>query len=556
MKRNIVTTTLIAVVWLLILVVGLPALAQTPEAPADFTYDPQAAGMLAQVVSTTVYNYDAQLSGEVAAVIGGEAYTFTTRNTNSGAPLQKATEFVYEHLQRQGLTASYHAWSNCGTSGRNVVGVLTGTLTPNEIVLITAHLDDVPSSGRAPGADDNASGSVGVMLAAEIMSQYHFERTVRFVFFTGEEQGLCGSEVYADDVQATGDNIVAVYNMDMIAYDSTGSPTLRLHTRTTSNPGYPGDLAIAGVFTNVVNTYGLSGALTPIIDPDGENRSDHSPFWDVGYPAILAIEDDDADFNDYYHTIDDNLSHINLTYFTNFVKASVGTAAHLAKPVTSIGPSLTPIQSMQTGAPGSLATHTLQLSNVDALPHTFDVLVGDHTWPIMAPISSGAMSAQSSRPLTITVAVPADALAQTSEVVSITVQAQDNTALRAVAILTTTAAPQYGVTLEPTFATQTGAIHQVIDYTLYLTNTGNLIDTFTLSASNHTWNAQIVPISLTLLHGSGAALKVFVTIPIMATLGASDTVQITAQGNGVSASSLLTTTITIHQIRLPLMQKD
>jgi hypothetical protein len=47
---------------------------------------------------------------------------------------------------------------------------------------------------------------------------------------------------------------------------------------------------------------------------------------------VLAIEDDVDDFNAYYHTVNDNLSHVNLVYFTSFVKASVGTAAHLAKP--------------------------------------------------------------------------------------------------------------------------------------------------------------------------------------------------------------------------------
>jgi len=42
-------------------------------------------------------------------------------------------------------------------------------------------------------------------------------------------------------------------------------------------------------------------------------------------PRLLAIEDDVDDFNAYYHTSNDDISHINLTYFTNFVKASVGT---------------------------------------------------------------------------------------------------------------------------------------------------------------------------------------------------------------------------------------
>jgi Zn-dependent M28 family amino/carboxypeptidase len=331
-KRKYLAVCVLTALWFTALFVAVPASAQPPDAVQAFTADPRVAAMLAQVTSAQVYTYTAQLSGETPVIVGGTLYTFTTRNTSSGVPIQKATQFVYEHLQQQGLAASYHNWTNCSRSNRNVVGVLTGTVTPNEIVLITAHLDNMPSSGRAPGADDNASGSVGVMLAAEIMKNYRFERTVRFVYFTGEEQGLCGSEMYANLVYANGENIVAVYNMDMIAYDALNGPTLRLHTRTTGNPGYAGDVAIAGVFTNVVASYGLN--LTPIIDADSENRSDHSSFWDVGYAAILAIEDDASsggDFNPYYHTINDSLANINLTYFTNYVKASVGTAAHLAR---------------------------------------------------------------------------------------------------------------------------------------------------------------------------------------------------------------------------------
>lgn len=333
MKRAVLLSILIAVIGLGALMLSLPAAARLDNMPTTFVYDPLVAAMMTQVQSNTVSTYDAQLSGEVAAIIGGVPYTITTRNTNSGMPIQQATQFVYEHLQQQGLAVSYHNWSGCGLSNRNIVGVLTGTLQPSEIVLVTAHLDDMPSSGRAPGADDNASGSVGVMLAADIMSHYHFARTVRFVLFTGEEQGMCGSAAYANTVAAAGDNIVAVYDIDMIAWDNVGSPTLRLHTRTTSNPGYAGDLAIAGVFTNVVSAYGLSGNLVPIIDPDGLAFSDNSSFWNKGYPAILAMEDDVDDFNAYYHTINDNLTHINLTYFTNFVKASIGTAAHLAQPI-------------------------------------------------------------------------------------------------------------------------------------------------------------------------------------------------------------------------------
>jgi hypothetical protein len=335
MKRPLVFALLLASAWLWLFGPRLPSHAHdgAPQ-PFAFTYSPVVADLIAQVQPAEVYSYTARLSGDAPIVVDGQTVTLTTRHTESGLPIQRAMQYAYEQLQAVGLSVSYHTWTACSTSGRNVVGVITDTVAPDEIVLITAHLDDLPSTGRAPGADDNASGSVGVLLAAQLMhgAAAGFERTLRFVLFTGEEQGLCGSGAYADAVLAAGDNIVAVYNLDMIAWDDSGDPIVNLYTRRPDNSGYAADLAIAGVFTNVVQTYGLSDALVPVIISSGDDGSDHASFWDKGYPAILAIEDDVDDFNDYYHTRNDNLTHINLTYFTNYVKASVGAAAHLARP--------------------------------------------------------------------------------------------------------------------------------------------------------------------------------------------------------------------------------
>jgi uncharacterized repeat protein (TIGR02543 family) len=293
------------------------------------TYNATIAQMIDQATQSTVQTYINNLTGENPVNIGGSDYTITTRYTGSGTPLEKATQYLYEFMQGLGLTVSYYDWSASGYTGRNVIGELTGTTQPDEIILITAHLDNMPSSGLAPGADDNGSGSVGVMVSAERLSQHQFNRTVRFVFFTGEEQWLLGSTAYSNWVYQNGDIIVAVYNMDMLGYDAVGGPVLQLHTRYTSDPGYPGDLAIANTFVDVVNTYSLDDDLTPVIDADNENRSDHSSFWNNGYPAILGIEDM-ADMTPYYHTSSDTASTLNMTYFTNFVKATVGTAAHLA----------------------------------------------------------------------------------------------------------------------------------------------------------------------------------------------------------------------------------
>lgn len=293
-------------------------------------YNANVADMMNAVNQTDIYNYTAGLTGDASVTVGGSPYTITSRHTSSGTPIQKATQYMYEFMQGLGLSASYHDWTYSSYSNRNVIGEKTGTVTPSEIVLVVAHFDSMPYGSLSPGADDNSSGSVGVMMAAELFSTRSFERTVRFVLFTGEEQGLYGSKRYADKVVADGDNIVAVYNMDMIAWDDVGGPDLRLHTRTSSSSGYSGDLALANTFVDVVDTYGLSSNLNPIIDSDGITASDHSPFWNKGFSAILAIEDDANDFCDYYHTTSDQISTLNMAYYTNYVKASVGTAAHLA----------------------------------------------------------------------------------------------------------------------------------------------------------------------------------------------------------------------------------
>ncbi len=307
------------------------------QAKRAVTYNGLVADMISQVTTTNLYKYVYQITGASNAVIGGELYPLPTRNTTKQVQSHKAAQYMYQHLQALGLNVSYHHWNAGGYSNCNVVAVLPGRALSNEIVVAVAHLDDTSDNASlAPGADDNASGSVGVLTAASIMSKYRFDRTIRFVIVTGEEQGLYGSQRYAEMAKAASNNIKAVISFDMIAWDSDASPTLRLYTRGVSDPGYAGDRAIAATFTNVVTAYGMAGHLTPGIYVDSDWASDHASFWDNGFPAILAIEDDWEDFNEYYHSTNDTLSRLNMTYYTWFVKAGVGTLAHLAGPVEKV----------------------------------------------------------------------------------------------------------------------------------------------------------------------------------------------------------------------------
>ncbi|MEW5868109.1 MAG: M28 family peptidase [Chloroflexota bacterium] len=296
-------------------------------APAAISPYPLIDTMIDQVNTATLYQYVGDLSGEWATTIEGSLFTLTTRWSYASTYVAKATTYAYEHFQALGLPVSYHNYSMWGTPLRNVIAEQTGVNHPENIVLITAHIDSTSygtPSTIAPGADDNASGTAGVMMAADILSQYDFDCTLRYALFTGEEQGLYGSEAYAAYIKSQGAQVAGVLNLDMIAYNSTAhpAPVMEMHTRLNNS----GDLAIANTFVDVISAYGLG--LTPNIYQDGVTYSDHSSFWGEGYPAIIAIEDD-GDFNPYYHSPNDKLSAIDMNYFTEFVKASLATFAHM-----------------------------------------------------------------------------------------------------------------------------------------------------------------------------------------------------------------------------------
>jgi hypothetical protein len=300
---------------------------QSPVGAASETaaYNPLIQAMLEQVDAQTLAGYVGDLSGENQVLIGGSPYRILTRSSRTTTPIEKATQYAYEHFQTLGLEVFYHSYYLPGVSTRrNVIAEQTGQDQSESIFLITAHLDDTSGESKtnAPGADDNASGAAGVLAAADILSQFEFDCTLRFALFTGEEQGLYGSQAYAQSLSNSQQNVQGVLNLDMIAYNSGHERRLDLHVR----PGNAADQTIAETFSGAVNTYGLD--LSPQIQADGMGLSDHYSFWDAGFPAILAIEDGN-DFNPNYHTINDTLDNLDLDYFTSFVKASVATLAQL-----------------------------------------------------------------------------------------------------------------------------------------------------------------------------------------------------------------------------------
>ena len=271
-----------------------------------------------------------QLTGAASARVGGVPYLFLTRYATSGTPIDKAEQYVYEHLRAAGLdSVKYQAFAGI-VRGRNVIGQITGEKWPAEVVVLCAHLDSKarPDPRRAPGADDDGSSVAALLELARVFSQYHFDRTVRFVFFGGEEQGLVGSAAYALAARQSGQNIVAVVNADMIGWNGLGGGVVALRTR----PSVVGntDIWTAMRYVEAVQLYAI-GSLAPRVIKDAPLWSDHASFWRRGYPATCLIEDHSKGDNPTYHTSADTVARLTWAYYVRVTKGLAATAAHLGQ---------------------------------------------------------------------------------------------------------------------------------------------------------------------------------------------------------------------------------
>jgi len=270
-----------------------------------------------------------ELSGEVQTIINGNPYTIVSRRWNH-AGNDMAANYIKEKLESYGLP-TYDQYFGTG-GGRNVYAVQLGTTYPNKKYIICAHYDDYTPSGTVvPGADDNASGTAAVLEAARIFRNYSSAFTLIYALWDEEERGLLGSDYYAQQAALAGDSIMGVLNMDMIAYDSDNDGVGEIHIRSIAN-----SVSLKDEMVLVNNTYSLG--VTPSIINPGTGASDQASFWDRNYGALLLIEEYyGGDFNAYYHTVNDLISHFNIPYYLKMSKLTLATTATLAQ-LTDIVP--------------------------------------------------------------------------------------------------------------------------------------------------------------------------------------------------------------------------
>ncbi|MFF7534699.1 M28 family metallopeptidase [Streptomyces bobili] len=272
------------------------------------------AAVRAAVTPDVLRGHVARISGIEPLVAGG---SLKVRSRDASAEDNgRVVEALARRFQDLGLTVRLHPFRWRGHQLFNVEAEhrVTGA---DSTVLIAAHLDSTAANGEffdadgeprlydpavdpAPGADDDGSGTSGVLAAAECLKALLEDggaptRNVRFVLFNAEEQALAGSKFYARAAAAAGDRIAGVFQMDMIAGRQQGStPTVEIH----SGSSVPGPVVSASDALG-----GRVARTVPVIDPEvtvqqvtgaddpAVGRSDHASFHERGWAAVAVSED-------------------------------------------------------------------------------------------------------------------------------------------------------------------------------------------------------------------------------------------------------------------------
>lgn len=257
----------------------------------------------------------------------------TTGSTNNANALNwiknKYLSYGYSASQIVEDPFSYTSGSNTINS-KNLVITKTGTVYPNKFVIICGHFDSI----NGPGVNDNGSGTSIILEAARILKDIPTEYSIKFIHFSGEEQGLRGSTHYANTVAYQGTNrvldIKLVFNLDQVG-GKVGNNNNTIYCDEDMG-GNPNNTAASVAATQELVT--LTGLYSPLLtDIDTAENTDYVPFELKGEVITGYFE---KIRSNYPHTSNDTFANTDPVYIYNVGKASVGALQHFAVATTSI----------------------------------------------------------------------------------------------------------------------------------------------------------------------------------------------------------------------------
>ncbi|MFD0275057.1 M28 family peptidase [Kitasatospora sp. NPDC127111] len=348
----------------------------------------------------SVANVQAHLAqlNTIASQNGGNRRAGTAGHSQSLA-------YVKGRLQAAGFTVSEQTCTSCTYQSNNLIADWPGG-PADQVTLFGAHLDGV---GAGPGINDNGSGSAVLLETALALAQQNptLTRHVRFAWWTGEEQGLQGSQYYVGQLgSAQRSAIKGYYNFDMV-----GSP----------NAGYfVNNLTSAA--SAPMKAYWDSLGLQPEENVEGQGRSDDYSFQQAGIPtsgyAAGASATKTASqaakwggtagraYDSCYHAACDTASNINATALD---RSADGVAYTLWKTSVGAGPvptndfSLAVNPATGTTTPGGSVSATVSTATTSGSAQTVNLAVTGAPAGVTATVSPSSVQSGSSATLNVSV---------------------------------------------------------------------------------------------------------------------------------------------------------
>jgi Zn-dependent M28 family amino/carboxypeptidase len=227
-----------------------------------------------------------------------------------------------------------------GKSPKNILGVREGSLA-GRVMILGAHYDTVPGS---PGADDNASAIAVLLEVARNIQKISLGSTLKLIAFGLEEYGYVGSLHYVEGARRRGEEILGMISLEMVGF--TGP---RQDYPPYMDPKY---YPAVGDFIGIVGNENSKALLEVVrrtfktqipqlpsefllvpgngIGMEEVRLSDHSPFWDQGFPALLVT---DTAFlrNPNYHLPSDTMETLDFEFMKKVAVGIYYSAVELTK---------------------------------------------------------------------------------------------------------------------------------------------------------------------------------------------------------------------------------
>lgn len=257
-------------------------------------------------------------------------YTFSNTGKLAGEYIFKTVKDIASNrsdITVEEFVHKYKDGDNSLSTQKSIIVRITGTKLPEERVIYCAHYDSINvkvdvkqrSNTTAPGADDNASGTSGVIEVFTILANSELKplRTLEFHLYAGEELGLKGSAEVAESYKLNNRKVIGVLNNDMIGYTEDNKSAYVI-----SGLDEFVDAELTDLCFLLIKKY---SKLQPKNAKCGYACSDHASWGRYGFPSACITEGSPAlgNINKNIHTVNDTFNNINVNYCLEHIRIAL-----------------------------------------------------------------------------------------------------------------------------------------------------------------------------------------------------------------------------------------